>query len=134
MEKNKFSLNYFFLVGSIFLSMAIVFLSTNYFAREDSIEATLQNNRWEIKRGSYIKIVEMVTFSDEEINVRATNLDPAFSGVRTYQYSIDEDRITIDSYDGEEIYLIEENKDGFKFIAQNDLAKVNLGNVQLMKK
>ncbi|WP_321386882.1 hypothetical protein [uncultured Enterococcus sp.] len=134
MEKSKFSLNYFFLVVSIFLSMAIVFLSTNYFSREDGIEATLQNNRWEIKRGSYIKIVEMVTFSDEEINVRATNLDPAFSGTRTYQYSIDEDRITIDSYDGEEIYLIEENEDGFKFIAQNDLAKANQGNVQLMKK
>ncbi|MGC6770323.1 hypothetical protein [Enterococcus sp. LJL51] len=133
-KKNKFSLNIFSIAGIICFALALVFLCTNYIFKKESLQTTLENNTWEMKKTSPIEIVYTVTFSKEEVNLSAANLGSAFSGYQNYQYVINENILTIATYEGEEVYSIKENESGFEFTAKNELAKTNRGNLQLVKK
>lgn len=133
-KKSKSPLDIFSIAGIVCLVLAILFLCTNYIFKEESIQTTLKNNTWEIKKKFPIEMVYTVTFSDEEVRMSVTNLGAAFSGYQNYQYVLNDDVITMDTYDGEEIYSIAKTEDGFEFTARNGLAKTNRGNLQLVKK
>lgn len=132
-KKNKHAKKMYLIAGIVCSVLILIVLSTILFKKEDT-QTMLKNGSWEMTVDSPVKIVYDVTFLDQEVRLKATNLGTDFSGYKEYRYTIQNDILTIDTDDENLLFRLNRNKVGYELIANEDVNKKTIGDRQLVAK